>query len=106
MSRSKDWRIVSPESMAPNPSVKANPHPATLEGKTILLHWNSKHNGDLFLDRIAEMLVGKVKPLRVLKSWEIFPETAQVSSNLQNSAEIARKLSQLRPDIVIAAQAD
>jgi hypothetical protein len=36
--------------------IKLNPHPFTLEGKTVVLRWNGKYNGDNFLNRIAELL--------------------------------------------------
>jgi hypothetical protein len=36
--------------------VKINPHPASLEGKTVLLRWNEKMNGDKYLTRVGELL--------------------------------------------------
>lgn len=33
--------------------VKLNSHPSTLEGKTVILRWNGKFNGDNFLNAIS-----------------------------------------------------
>jgi hypothetical protein len=86
--------------------VKLNPHPATLEGKTIVLRWNGKFNGDNFLNRIAELLTEKVKGVKVIKMWEVDRDTASISDSLEKSNEFTQKVAKLKPDIVIAAQAD
>jgi len=41
--------------------VKINAHPASLEGKTVLLRWNGKFNGDKYLTRLGELLSRQVK---------------------------------------------
>jgi hypothetical protein len=38
--------------------------------------------------------------------WEIDPGTAVISKKIEVSEQIASKINKLKPDIVIAAQAD
>jgi hypothetical protein len=43
----------------------------------------------------------------VVKSWEVAPETVDpITGNEERSKEFAKKISSLKPDIVIGAQAD
>jgi len=86
--------------------VKLNPHPASLEGKTVLLRWNGKYNGDRFLNRVGELLTQQVKNIKVVKMWEVDSSTAVISKSGEISEQITAKIGQLKPDIVIAAQAD
>ena len=86
--------------------VKLNPHPASLEGKTIVLRWNSKLNGDKFLDRVAELLTQKISGIKIVKMYLIDSSTAVVSEKMENSLQIAAKIAEQKPDIVIASQAD
>ena len=100
------WELVNPEGAVQLQSFNVNPHPQTLEGKTVLLRWNGKHNGDVFLNRITELLTENVEDIKIIKSWEVVPETATSSSNPDTSKEFAKKLAELRPDISIGALAD
>jgi len=86
--------------------VKLNPHPACLEGKTVLLRWNGKYNGDKFLNRIGELLNQQVRNVKVIKMWEVDSSTAVISKGEEVSELITAKIWKLKPDIVIAAQAD
>lgn len=86
--------------------VKMNPHPASLEGKTVVLRWNGKYNGDNFLSRVAELLTQKVKGAKVIKMWEVDRATASMSDSLEKSKNFAEKVAKLKPDMVIASQAD
>jgi hypothetical protein len=86
--------------------VKMNPHPASLEGKTVVLRWNSKLNGDKFLDRVAELLTQNVPEVKIVKMYRVDPSTAVVSEKMENSLQIAAKIVGQKPDIVIASQAD
>jgi len=86
--------------------VKLNPHPASLEGKTVLLRWNGKYNGDKFLTRVGELLTQQVKGVRVIRLWEMDSTTAAISKNGEMSEEVAGKIARLKPDLVIASQAD
>jgi len=86
--------------------VKINPHPASLEGKTVLLRWNGKYNGDKFLNRIGELLTQQVKNVKVIRMWEVDSSTGVMSKNAEVSSQVTEKIAKLKPDIVIAAQAD
>ena len=101
------WEILNPEGVIKIEPMEINPHPSTLEGKTVLLRWNGKHNGDKFLDRVAELLAQKVKDIKIIKSWEVAPETVEpISGSQERSMELMKKLAAFKPDLVIASQAD
>ena len=36
------WEVLNPEGVIKIEPMKINPHPSTLEGKTIMLRWNGK----------------------------------------------------------------
>jgi hypothetical protein len=86
--------------------VRMNAHPSTLEGKTVLLRWNGKYNGDKFLSRVGELLIEQVKNVRIVKMWEVDSNTAIISKKMEVSEQIASKIAALKPNIVISAQAD
>ena len=86
--------------------VKLNAHPTSLEGKTVLLRWNGKYNGDKFLIRVGELLTQQVKNVKVIKMWEKDSNTAVISKSGEVSEQITTKIEKLKPDIVITAQAD
>jgi ABC-type Fe3+-hydroxamate transport system substrate-binding protein len=86
--------------------VKINLHPSTLERKTVVLRWNGKFNGDNFLNRVAELLTQQMKGVKVIKMWEVDKTTAAISDSLEKSEEFIEKIVKLKPDIVIASQAD
>ncbi len=101
------WEILNPEGVIKIKPMEINPHPLTIEGKTILLRWNGKHNGDKFLDRLAELLPEKVKGVKIIKSWEVAPDTVDpISGSDERSLELMRMLAAFKPDLVIASQAD
>ena len=102
------FEVLNPEGVVQiEPTVRLNPHPSTLEGKTIMLRWNGKHNGDRFLNRIAELLVKEVKGVKILKSWEVAPETVEpITGSQERSMELMKKLAAYKPDLVIGSQAD
>lgn len=86
--------------------VKINAHPASLEGKTVLLRWNGKMNGDKFLTRVGELFSQQVKNVKMIKLWEVDKSTAAISKDLQASEQVASAIAKLKADVVIAAQAD
>jgi hypothetical protein len=101
------WELLNPEGVVKIEAMKINPHPPTLIGKTVMLRWNGKHNGDKFLERVGELLKEKVKDVRVIKSWEIAPETVDpITGSQERSEEFAKKIAAFKPDIVIGAQSD
>jgi hypothetical protein len=101
------WEILNPEGVIKVKPMEINPHPLTIEGKTVLLRWNGKHNGDKFLDRLAELLTQKVKGIKIIKSWEVAPETVDpISGSDERSLELMKMLAAFKPDLVIGSQAD
>ena len=102
----QQWELINPEGVVKIEPMQVNPHPSTLEGKTVMLRWNGKHNGDLFLDRVGELLSEKVKDVKIVKSWEVAIETAEISQNENKSKQFIQKLAAFKPDIVIGSQCD
>lgn len=102
------FEVLNPEGVIQiEPTVKLNPHPSTLEGKTIMLRWNGKHNGDHFLNRIGELLVKEVKGVKIIRSWEVAPETVEpITGSQERSMALMKKLAAYKPDMVIGSQAD
>ena len=101
------WEFLNPEGVVKIEPMKINPHPSTLEGKTIMLRWNGKHNGDHLLNRVGELLSDKIKDVRVIKSWEVAPETVDpIAGSQERSQEFAKTIAKFKPDIVIGAQSD
>ena len=102
----QQWELVNPEGVIAITPMELAPRISSLEGKTILLRWNGKHNGNNFLDRVAELLDQQVRPGKVIKFYETDPSTNVISGTYAASAEIAKKIAALKPDIVIASQCD
>jgi hypothetical protein len=103
----QDWELINPEGVVKIEIMKLNPHPSRLEGKTILLRSNGKHNGDKFLIRVGELLKDKVKDVKIIYSWEVAPETVDpITGSHERSKKFAQKLASFKPDLVIASQAD
>ncbi|NWG75909.1 MAG: hypothetical protein HXY24_15125 [Rubrivivax sp.] len=75
----------------------------TLEGRKIGLLWNGKPNGDIFLDRIAEILEKKYKDIEIIKFWKVDPEHTAFSNKY--SEETLDRIAK-SADIVIASQGD
>jgi len=103
---SQEWEMVNPEGVVKLEPMEINPHPASLEGKTVVLRANGKHNSNNFQARIAELLQKEVKGIKIIKSWEAVPETFQSSQNPDLSKEFAKKIAALKPDLVIGSQCD
>jgi hypothetical protein len=105
MSEGIIWELVNPEGVVNIEKSKLAPHPKDLHGKTVLLHWNNKHNGNVFLNRVGEMLGEKVEDLKIIRSWD-GASSGLIGHSPETSREVARKLVDLKPDIVIASQGD
>jgi len=103
----QEWEVLNPEGVIKIEAMTVNPHPSTLEGKTVMLRWNGKHNGDKFLERVGELLKQKVKDVKVIKSWEVAPETVDpIAGSQERSQEFAKAIAKYKPDLVIGAQSD
>lgn len=103
----QDWELINPEGVVKIETMKLNSHPSRLEGKTIMLRSNGKHNGDKFLIQVGELLKDKVKDIKIIYSWEVAPETVDpITGSHERSKKFAQKLASFKPDLVIASQAD
>ncbi|MGA3127912.1 MAG: hypothetical protein ABSD13_14475 [Candidatus Korobacteraceae bacterium] len=103
---SQQYEIVNPESVVKIAPMDVNSHPSTLEGKTVVLRANEKHNADNVLEKVAELLTEKVKEIKIIKAWEVLPETRDNSQGPERSKQFAQKLAALKPDLVIGSQGD
>ena len=106
MAEKTTWELVNPEGTVQLEPFAIKPHGQTLKNKTVLLHWNGKHNGDVFLNKIAGLLTEAVEGVKIIRSWEVAPETAVTSPNLSASKKKVRKLADFKPDIIIGSQGD
>ena len=100
------WEVINPMGTIAIQPVKPAPRVASLEGKTIVLRWNGKHNGNNYLDRTAELLAEKLPSAKVIKLYEVDKSTIKISGSNAESARIAKVIKGLKADIVIASQAD
>jgi hypothetical protein len=96
------WLLVNPEGAVVVQPVEIAPRIASLEGKTVLLRANGKHNSQMFLDRVAELLTEQVKGVNVIKMYEAIPGSASYPMKAEHFAAAL----ELKPDIMIASQAD
>lgn len=102
----QEWELFNPEGIVKIDPIQINAHPSTLHGKTIVLRWNAKNNGDEFLIKVAELLTRQFKDLEIIKAWEVLPETKIISQSPEKSQEFAKKIAAFKPDLVIGSQAD
>jgi len=100
------WKLVNPEALVQVEAGQVNPHPKDLSGKTVVLYWNGKPNGDLFLNRIGELLIEKVDNVKVIKAWEVCPSTKRTDPTTEASRTTAKELAGLNPDLIIGAPGD
>lgn len=102
----QEWELVVPEGVRKITPIQLAPRLTSLEGKTVALRWNSKHNGDNFLNRIAELFAEKYPTTKVIKVYEVDKSTVKTSGTNEDAARIAKVIAELKPDLVIASQAD
>jgi ABC-type Fe3+-hydroxamate transport system substrate-binding protein len=100
-----NWTLVNPEGVAKVTPIKLNQHPTTLEGKTVVLRWNGKENGNNLLDGVADQLQKHVKNIKIIKVYETMPETTAYGVSKMGPDVIA-KIAALKPDLIIGGQAD
>ena len=99
------WEVLVPTGVVQGKMVAPAPRINNLDGKTVVLRWNGKSNGDVILDRIAELLTAKYPKVKIVKSYT--DKTLNVTSgNEQQSTRITDAVKALKPDLVIASQAD
>ena len=101
-----NWRLVNPEATIQLDARAVNQHPTDLAEKRVVLYWNGKPNGDIFLNRIGELFMDKIGNIKVIKAWEAIPSTKDTDPIHGGSRLTAGKLARLNPDIVIGAPGD
>ena len=99
-------QLINPEGVAAVEPIELAPRLDTLEGKTVALRWNGKPNGDVFLNRVAELLVEAVPTVNIIKLYEVDPATATYKSSVEGGADMAKVVASYNPDLVIGAQCD
>jgi hypothetical protein len=102
----QQWELVNPAGVIKITPIKMAARINSLEGKTIGLKWNQKPNGNIFLDRIAELLKEKVPSAKIIKFYEVEPTTVPQSANMDVAEAKAKIIAKYKPDIVIGAQCD
>lgn len=100
------WELVNPAGVIKVTPIKMAARINSLEGKTVGLKWNQKPNGNIFLDRIAELLKEKVPGVKIVKIYEVEPTTIPQSANLDVADQKAKLIAKYKPDIVIGSQCD
>lgn len=100
------WELVNPEGVIAIKPIEIASRITSLEGKTVGLKWNGKPNGNLFLDRIAELLTKQVSGVKIVKIYEVEPTTVPQSASADVSKQKAQIIAKYKPDIVIGSQCD
>ncbi len=100
------WKLVNPQGIPVIKPAEMAQRITTLENKTVALYWNGKHNGNNFLNTLADSLTKNVKGVKIIKVYETNPETVGISGTPQVSQTKAQTIAKMKPDIVIASQAD
>ena len=77
------WEVINPSGTISIQPIKPAPRLASLEGKTIVLRWNGKHNGNNYLDRIAELFAEKLPSTKLMKLYDLDKSTIKISGSNQ-----------------------
>jgi hypothetical protein len=104
--KAQEWELVNPAGAIKVVPMKLAPRITSLEGKTIGLKWNEKPNGNILLDRVAELLQEKVKGVKIIKFYDVEPKTVPQTANAGEAAMKAKLIAAYKPDIVIGSQCD
>lgn len=102
----QEWELVNPEGTLAIEPIEIAPRIDSLEGKKVGLKWNGKPNGNLFLDRVAELLEEQVPNVEIIKFYEVEPSTVPQSSGVEDAKRKAEIIASYEPDIVIGSQCD
>ncbi len=100
------WELINPSGVIQVTPIKMAPRISALEGKTVGLKWNAKPNGNLFLNRVADLLKEKVKDVKIIKFYEVEPSTAPQSTSQEVARQKAQIIARYKPDLVIGSQCD
>ena len=102
----QEWELVNPTGVIKLAQVEPAKRITSLDGKTVALRWNGKHNGNVVLDRIAELMAQKYPKAKIIKTYETDPSLNTISGTPANSERITKAVASVKPDLVIASQGD
>ena len=102
-----DWDLIIPSGEIERYPVVPADRITTLDGMTIGLRRNGKHNSDILLDRLAEYLTRDFPTATIIKFYgpDALFQVGQ-SGTIDRSMEVAQSIKDAGVDIVIAAQGD
>lgn len=101
----QEWELVTPAGVIQQSAVDPAPRITSLEGKTIALRWNGKNNGNVVLDHLADLITAKYPSVKIVKTYED-ASLNTISGTPAVSERITKAVAAVKPDLVIAAQAD
>lgn len=101
----QEWEFLVPTGEIQKSTVDPAPRISSLDGKTVVLRWNGKNNGNIFLDRLAVLLGQKYPKTKVVKSYTN-SELNTITGSQAQSMFVTNAILAVKPDLVIAAQAD
>lgn len=102
----QEWELINPSGIIKQAQVEPAKRITSLEGKTIALRWNGKNNGNVVLDRIAELMAQKYPNTKIIKTYETDPSLNGISGAASESERVAKAVASVKPDLVIASQGD
>ncbi|MBO4318578.1 MAG: hypothetical protein J5855_09960 [Mailhella sp.] len=102
----QEWELVNPAGVIKQAMVEPAKRITTLDGKTVALRWNGKHNGNVVLDRVAELMAKKYPTTKIVKTYVDDPSLNTISGTPAISTRIAKAVAAVKPDLVIASQCD
>ena len=105
MEKPQEWELINPTGEIEKVAVEPAKRITALEGKTIALRWNGKNNGNVVLDRLAELINKSYPSAKVVKTYTD-KSLNTISGTPANSERIAKAVAAVKPDLVIASQGD
>jgi hypothetical protein len=98
----QEWVLMNPVADVGTQEFKPAARIPDLKGKTVGLLWNGKPNGDVFLNEVATQLGAIFDGLKIVRMWEVKPETMTLYGSSMNDMEFIAK----QADFIICASAD
>lgn len=104
----QEWELVNPTGVIEKVFIDPAARIDTLEGKTIALRWNGKNNGDLLLDRLGALLEKRFPTAKIVRTHRDMAEqnVNKITATQAESMRITRAMQDVKPDLIIASQAD
>ena len=102
----QEWELINPTGEIEKVAVEPAKRITALEGKTIALRWNGKNNGDVFLAHLADRLTKQYPSATVIRSFETEKSLNAITTTPAQSLQFTEIIKKMKPDLVIASQAD